>query len=169
MFCPRNGENRPRLGFLECIWKFRFFSQYFNFFTIWSIRKVYSDCYTLEQISYLWIFWFLRYSPKCSSPVSKIAGFLNQTFPEQNDKKTWFSACWYKFIEIKNWLKNIRVDVVINGCAHSGRRALKLAVSHIVSSLPLISFKKRRGTGFQTGHFSGVGKEEIFSEISMRV
>ena len=41
-----------------------------------------------------------------------------------------FFACWYKFIEIKSWLKNTGVDVVINGCAHSGRRALKLAVSH---------------------------------------
>ena len=45
-------------------------------------------------------------------------------------KKPDFFACWYKFIEIKSWLKNTGVDVVINGCAHSGRRALKLAVSH---------------------------------------
>ena len=39
---------------------------------------------------------------------------------EQNDEKDWFFACWYKFIEI----------VVINGCAHSGHRTLKLVVSH---------------------------------------
>ena len=40
-FCPQNGENRPSLGFFECIGKFRFFSQFFNFFAIWSIMKVY--------------------------------------------------------------------------------------------------------------------------------
>ena len=44
--------------------------------------------------------------------------------------KPWFSAFWYKFIEIKSWLKNIGVDIAINGFAHSGCRTLKLAVSH---------------------------------------
>ena len=62
--------------------------------------------------------------------VNQNGGFLNQISLEQNDEKAWFFACWYKFIEIKSWLKNTGVDVVINGCAHSGRRALKLAVSH---------------------------------------
>ena len=41
MFCPRNGKNRPRLGFFECIGKFSFFSQFFNFFSIWSLMKDY--------------------------------------------------------------------------------------------------------------------------------
>ena len=40
MLCPQNGENRPSLGFLECIEKFSFFSQFFNFVSIWSIMKV---------------------------------------------------------------------------------------------------------------------------------
>ena len=31
MSCPRNEENRLRLGFFECIGKFSFFSQFFNF------------------------------------------------------------------------------------------------------------------------------------------
>ena len=37
-----------------------------------------------------------------------------------------------KFIEIKSCLKNMGwvVGVVINWCAHSGRRTLKLTVSH---------------------------------------
>ena len=26
---------------------------------------------------------------------------------EQNDEKAWFFACWYRFMEIGNWLKNI--------------------------------------------------------------
>ena len=48
---------------------------------------------------------------------------------EQNDKKSWLFACWYRFIEIKSWLKSIWVDLVRIGCGHSGLRALKLAVS----------------------------------------
>ena len=40
IFCPKNGENRPSLGFFECMGKFSFFSQFFNFISIWSIMKV---------------------------------------------------------------------------------------------------------------------------------
>ena len=50
--------------------------------------------------------------------------------PEQNDKKSWFFACWYKFIEIKSWLESIGLDMVINGCAHLSCRTQKLAISH---------------------------------------
>ena len=46
---------------------------------------------------------------------------------EQNDEKAWFFACWYRFMEIRSWLKNIGVDVVKNGCSHSVHRTLKLA------------------------------------------
>ena len=34
-----------------------------------------------------------------------------------------------RVIEIKNWLKNIRVCMVKNRCVHSGHRTLKLVVS----------------------------------------
>ena len=61
---------------------------------------------------------------------SQIAGFLNKLCLEQKDEKAWLFACWYKFIEIKNWLKNIGMGVLINGCAYSGCRNLELAVSH---------------------------------------
>ena len=47
---------------------------------------------------------------------------------EQNDEKAWFFACWYRFMENRNWLKNIGVGVVKNGCGHSVLRTLKLAV-----------------------------------------
>ena len=40
MFCPRNGENRPSLGFFECVGTFSFFFSILNFFSIWSITKV---------------------------------------------------------------------------------------------------------------------------------
>ena len=41
IFCPKNGENRPSLGFFECIGKFSFFSRFFDFFSILSIMKVF--------------------------------------------------------------------------------------------------------------------------------
>ena len=53
-----------------------------------------------------------------------------RSYISQNDEKLWFFACWYKFIEIKSWLRNIRMGVVINWCAHCGCRNLKLALSH---------------------------------------
>ena len=64
--------------------------------------------------------------------ANQIAAFLNELYTslEQKDEKAWFFACWYKFIEIKSWLKNIGMGVVINGCAHSGCWYLKFAVSH---------------------------------------
>ena len=47
---------------------------------------------------------------------------------EQNEEKTWFFACWYRFMGNRSWLKNIGVDMVKNGCGHSVLRTLKLAV-----------------------------------------
>ena len=39
---------------------------------------------------------------------------------EKVDEKAWFFACWYRFTEIKSWLKNIEVGVVENELGHSG-------------------------------------------------
>ena len=47
---------------------------------------------------------------------------------EQNDEKAWFFGCWYRFMEIRSWLKNAGVSMVKNGCDHSVLRTLKLAV-----------------------------------------
>ena len=49
---------------------------------------------------------------------------------EQNDEKAWFFGYWYRFIEITSWLKNIGVEMVKNGCGHSGLMTLKFIVSH---------------------------------------
>ena len=49
--------------------------------------------------------------------------------PEHNDGEVRFFGCWYRFMEIKSWLKNIGVGMVKNGWSHSGLRTLKLAVS----------------------------------------
>ena len=42
------GENRPSLGFFECMGQFSFFSQFFNFFSIRSTMKV---CSTIIAVS----------------------------------------------------------------------------------------------------------------------
>ena len=46
---------------------------------------------------------------------------------EQNIEKAWFFGCWYRFMEIKSWLKNIGVDIVKNGSSHYGLSTLKAA------------------------------------------
>ena len=45
--------------------------------------------------------------------ANQVAEFLNQPFL-QNKFMKWpiFFACWYKFIEIKSWLKNLCVGLV---------------------------------------------------------
>ena len=48
---------------------------------------------------------------------------------EQNNERAWFYACWYIFMEIKHWLKNIGMRVVKNGCGKSGHMTQKSTVS----------------------------------------
>ena len=55
--------------------------------------------------------------------------FKSNVSLEQNDEVAWFFAYWYKFMEIKSWLKNIWWGVVKNGCGYSDHMTLKLAVS----------------------------------------
>ena len=59
-------------------------------------------------------------------------GFLNQIYIslEQSDKKARFFECWYKFNEIKSWLKNIGGEHGQKWLFDSVCRTLKLAVSH---------------------------------------
>ena len=63
IFYPQNGENRPSPGF--------FFSVLYFFINLVYNESLYhcNSC-MLEQISYLGKFWFLRYGPKCSWPIS---------------------------------------------------------------------------------------------------
>ena len=70
MFYPQNGENRPSPGFFECIGKFSFFSVlYFFISLVYNESLYYCNCCMLEQISYSWKFWFLKYGSKCSWPI----------------------------------------------------------------------------------------------------
>ena len=72
MFCCKIRKISPAQGSLNAyIGKFSFFSQFFHFFSVWSIMKVlyYCNFYMLEQIPYLEKFWFLKYDPKCSWPI----------------------------------------------------------------------------------------------------
>ena len=42
---------------------------------------------------------------------------------EQSDEKAWF--CWYRFMDIKSWLKNMGMGMVKNGYDHSSLRTVK--------------------------------------------
>ena len=94
--------------------------------------KVYIICSILAQISYLeshiW-------EKSCSWDIVQNA--LSQSdyrifnlaiSLEQNDEKAWFFACWYRFMGIRDWLKNIGVGVFKNGCGQSVLRTLISAV-----------------------------------------
>ena len=50
---------------------------------------------------------------------------------EWTDGINWFFACWYKFMQIKRWLKILEVSLIKNGCGQSYERTLKLTVWRI--------------------------------------
>ena len=71
------------------------------------------------------------FSVMCQNVIGQSCMIFKSTISlEQNYEKVWFFVCWYKFTEIKSWLKNIGMGMFINGCNHCGCRNLKLAVSH---------------------------------------
>ena len=93
--------------------------------------EVYINCYIVRKILENFGSWDM-----CQNVLgpSDCRIFKSTISLEQNDEKVWFFACWYNFVEIKSWLKNIGISVVINVCAHSGCRNLKLTVSQIVTN-----------------------------------
>ena len=48
--------------------------------------------------------------------------------PEQINEIDLFFSCLYKFTKIKNWSKNVKVDMAKNQCSQSGHGTLKLTV-----------------------------------------
>ena len=77
IFYPINGEDRPSLGFFECIGKFSFFSQCFNFFSIRSMKVciiVIAVCLNKFQI------WLNSGSwDMAQIALGQIVGFFNQS------------------------------------------------------------------------------------------
>ena len=78
-----------------------------NFFTIWSMMKVYIIYCILTQTPCLGKVWFLRDMDQNALGQSDCRIFKSTISLEQNNQKAWFLACWYKFMEIKIWLKII--------------------------------------------------------------
>ena len=77
-----------------------------NFSWIWCIVKVSIMCYIPTQIPYLGN-WYQSYGAKYYLPIR-----LQNIYINYISEIAWFFAYWYKFMEIKSWLKNIEVDVV---------------------------------------------------------
>ena len=123
IFCPKNGENGPKIVFLDLLENL-----IINFFWIWSIKKVHIICCILALIPYLGKTgsWDMGQNALSQSDCRI---FKLTISPEHGDEKAWFFVCWYRLMEIKSWLKNIDVGMVKNGCDHSGSRTLKFGVS----------------------------------------
>ena len=113
--CPKNGENRPKIGL-----KIGFFGFIGKFSHQFFLNLVY------KESSY-----YLLYS--CTNPIlgknlvpeiwakmlsaNQIAGFLNWLYLQNTKiKKAWFFACWYRLMEIKSWLplwsKYTKIDCI---------------------------------------------------------
>ena len=61
--------------------------------------------------------------------VANLVSGLNLNVSQEcADGYNWFFACWYKCMQIKGWLKTFGVDMIKNGSAEFGDRALKLTV-----------------------------------------
>ena len=119
-FFPKNG---PKIGFFNILENLAM-----TFSWIWSTKTFCIICCILAEIPFLGKIFSLD---KCQNALgqSDCRIFKFTASLEQNDEKAWLLAFWYKFMEIKSWLRNIRGGVVRNGCGHSGFRTLKLTVS----------------------------------------
>ena len=98
-----------------------------NIFKICCLLKFYICCFPV-QIPYLRKIWFLRFGLKCSlsQPDCRISklNFLQNKLMKwpyflHDDTNSWKLG----------WLKNFWMDMVKNGCGHSGHWMLKLALS----------------------------------------
>ena len=118
MFYPKNGENRPSLGFFECIGKFSF--SYFFISTVYNEKLCYCISCMLEQTSYLGKFWFLRYGPKCSWPI-RLQDFLinRRTLKLAVSHKDINGINWFLVCPSNSFLRNSSVG--FSDTWHNGR------------------------------------------------
>ena len=76
---------------------------------------------------------------------------------KQNDEKVWFFACWYKFTEIKSWLKNIGVGMVTMGVPMKGKVIInsgKVIVTLIIGPPPYGGSYKITAVHLPIQHFT---------------
>ena len=91
---------------------------FWNYWKIWSLNcfwiqflmKVYNIYCILAQIP-LTKLWFLMCQNVLGQSCCRI--FKSVIFLKESDEITWFLGCWYKFMEVKSWLKNTGVGMVI--------------------------------------------------------
>ena len=92
------------------------------------IMKSYIICCVPAQILYLEksFFWDIGQNTigQWDSSIFKLT-----ISPEQSNDTASFFACWYKFMNIKNWLKILWLGMFKNGCGQSGLWTLKLILS----------------------------------------
>ena len=119
-FCPKNGENRPKVRFFGFVGKFSH---------LFLLSLVYKECsyYLLYSCTNL-ILWKNLVPDIWAKMLSanQIAGFLNWLYLQNTKMKKPDEKAWGKNLKLveKYW-----VSMVKNGCGNSGLRTLKLAVS----------------------------------------
>ena len=118
MFYLKNPENRPSLGFFECIGKFIF--SYFFISMVYNESLYYCNSCMLEQTSYLGKFWFLRYGPKCSWPI-RLQDFLinRRTLKLAISHKDINGINWFLVCPSNSFLRNSSVG--FSDTWHNGR------------------------------------------------
>ena len=118
-FCLQNWGNGPKIG-LKYIFLNLKKNLVINFYWNCSIVKIHIICCFPVQVLYLRKSFFLRCQNALSQSDSRI--FKSITCPEQINETSSLYACWYKFTEIKSWLKPFWSVIVNNGCGKSGLR-----------------------------------------------
>ena len=108
------------VSFLACWYKFTIIKSWLKVFWLSIVKSWYdqSGFWTLKlTVVKRWYgqsgFWILKLTAS----------------QEWSDGINWFFACWYKFIQVKRWLKMFEVGLVRNRCGQSCDRTIKFTVS----------------------------------------
>ena len=125
-FSSKNQENGKKIEFLKFIGKF---SHHFFLYFICN-ESLYYFLYSCTNTMFgKFCSWDMGHNPLSQSDYSI---FNSTVYLEQNDKKAWFFACRYRFMEIKSWLKNIWMGMVKNSCMSRKNEWNKLIVGVLI-------------------------------------
>ena len=113
-------KNWPEIGFLGV---FGIFSHNFFLNLIYNENLLFVVFFHKSHLDGSWVMGKNAYGQ------SDCRIFKSTIPPEQIDEKALFFASWYRFMEMKIWLKSIGVGIIKSGCRHTGLRTQKLALS----------------------------------------
>ena len=104
------------------------------YWKIWSLvfatMKVYIICYVTAQNPFLEKYgsWDMNQNALGQSDCRILKSTISLEQMDEIARFFVFFVWWYKFMKIKCWFEIFQVDVVKNGCGHSGHRTRKFAI-----------------------------------------